>query len=83
MSKPKDLRRRVGAPRSGQYQEIGPRGGKHGDVTVPERHVLQPTPKGTTSIPWRDQHVMSLAGVDERSCSNLVGGVGAPFRPLP
>jgi hypothetical protein len=31
------------APRSGQYQEIGPRGGRGREVTVPRDHTLPPT----------------------------------------
>lgn len=48
MSKPKDLPPGSKAPRSGEYQEIGPRGGKHGEVTVPKGHRLPPAPAGTT-----------------------------------
>jgi hypothetical protein len=37
------------APCSGQYQKIGPRGGKGGEVTVVKGEPLPPTPaKGTT-----------------------------------
>ena len=37
------------APASGQYQVIGPRGGKHGEVTVPKGHTLPPAnSSGTT-----------------------------------
>lgn len=31
------------APNSGQYQEIGPRGGKGPESTVPKGHPLPPT----------------------------------------
>lgn len=31
------------APRSGQYREVGPRGGKGPEVTVPKDHKLPPT----------------------------------------
>jgi hypothetical protein len=31
------------APASGQYQQIGPRGGKHGEVTVPKGKIMPPT----------------------------------------
>lgn len=31
------------APRSGQYVQIGPRGGKGREVTVPRNHPLPPT----------------------------------------
>lgn len=37
------------APKSGQYQQIGPRGGKGNEVTVVKGEPLPPTPaKGTT-----------------------------------
>ena len=37
------------APASGQYQQIGPRGGKGKEVTVVKGEPLPPTPsKGTT-----------------------------------
>ena len=32
------------APASGQYQQVGPRGGAGKEVTVPKGHVLPPTP---------------------------------------
>ena len=31
------------APNSGQYREIGPRGGEHREVTVPRGHTMPPT----------------------------------------
>jgi hypothetical protein len=31
------------APRSGQYQEIGPRGGERREITAPQGHRLPPT----------------------------------------
>lgn len=33
------------APNSGQYQEVGPRGGKGREVTVTKREPLPPTTK--------------------------------------
>lgn len=34
------------APRSGQYEIVGPRGGRtHQEVTMPREHTLPPTPK--------------------------------------
>lgn len=33
------------APKSGQYQEVGPRGGLGKEVTVPKGTTLPPTPK--------------------------------------
>lgn len=30
-------------PKSGQYQEIGPRGGNHGEVTLPKGKTFPPT----------------------------------------
>lgn len=39
------------APRSGQYQQIGPRGGKGKEVTVTRGEPMPPAPnKGTTYI---------------------------------
>lgn len=37
------------APASGQYQEIGPRGGKGREVTVPKGATLPPTTKPGSS----------------------------------
>ncbi len=31
------------APKSGQYETVGPRGGKGPEVTVPKGHVMPPT----------------------------------------
>ena len=36
------------APASGQYQQIGPRGGKGPEVTVSKGETLPPAPKGST-----------------------------------
>jgi len=34
------------APKSGQYEEVGPRGGRQGnEVTVPKGHRMPPTSK--------------------------------------
>lgn len=42
MSKP--LKPGISAPKSGQYQEVGPRGGQPGrEVTVPKGRPLPPT----------------------------------------
>lgn len=43
MSKPKGLRPGQATPASGQYQEIGPRGGKKAEVTAIEGKPLPPT----------------------------------------
>ncbi len=43
MSNIKDLPPGSIAPRSGEWTVIGPRGGKHGEVTVPKGHTLPPT----------------------------------------
>ncbi len=43
MSKNSKLTPGTPAPRSGQYQEIGPRGGEGREVTVPRDHPLPPT----------------------------------------
>ena len=49
MSKSKGYRPGVKAPRSGQYQQIGPRGGKGKEVTVVRGEPLPPAPsKGST-----------------------------------
>jgi hypothetical protein len=43
---PKGIRPGTPAPRSGQYEQIGPRGGRTGhEVTVVRREPLPPTPK--------------------------------------
>ena len=39
----------VKAPRSGQYQTIGPRGGKGDEVTVVKGEPLPPTPQKGSS----------------------------------
>lgn len=44
MAKQKDLRPGQKAPRSGQYQIIGPRGGKGPERTVTRGEPLPPTP---------------------------------------
>jgi hypothetical protein len=49
MSKSKGFSPGVKAPSSGQYQQIGPRGGKGKEVTVVKGEPLPPSPsKGTT-----------------------------------
>ena len=49
MAKSKGMRPGTTAKRSGQYQQIGPRGGKGKEVTVTKGEPLPPTPtKGTT-----------------------------------
>jgi len=49
MSKSKGLKPGVRAIRSGQYQQIGPRGGKGKEVTVVRGEPLPPTPSKGTS----------------------------------
>ena len=44
MPKTSGLRPGQTAPRSGQYQQIGPRGGKGPEVTVVKGEPLPPTP---------------------------------------
>lgn len=46
MKKAKGLKPGQIAPRSGQYQQIGPRGGKGKEVTSVRGEPLPPTPKG-------------------------------------
>jgi hypothetical protein len=42
----KSLRPGQPAPRSGQYEVVGPRGGRTGhEVTMPRDHTLPPTPE--------------------------------------
>ena len=41
----KTLRPGTRAPRSGQYRQVGPRGGKGKEVTVVKDEPLPPTPK--------------------------------------
>lgn len=49
MAKGKGMKPGNTAPRSGQYQQIGPRGGKGKEVTVTKGEPLPPAPsKGTT-----------------------------------
>jgi hypothetical protein len=49
MSKKEGLKPGNTAPRSGQYQHIGPRGGQGKEVTVVKGETLPPAPlKGTT-----------------------------------
>lgn len=36
------------APKSGQYEKVGPRGGKGKEVTAIKGKPLPPAPKGTT-----------------------------------
>ena len=38
----KDLRPGHDAPRRGTYTEVGPRGGQHGEVTMPRRGATMP-----------------------------------------
>lgn len=45
MSKPSGMKPGQTAPASGQYQEIGPRGGKGHEVTVSKGETLPPTQK--------------------------------------
>nr|AMP54140.1 YjzC-like protein [uncultured bacterium] len=49
MSKKSGFKPGQTAPKSGQYQQIGPKGGKGKEVTVVKNEPLPPTPqKGTT-----------------------------------
>lgn len=43
MAKHSGLKPGTKAPASGQYQEVGPRGGKKGEVTVSKGEVMPPT----------------------------------------
>ena len=43
MSKVNGLRPGNKAPASGQYQQIGPRGGKGGEVTISKGETMPPT----------------------------------------
>lgn len=43
MAKFSGLRPGTKAPASGQYQEIGPKGGKKGEVTVSKGEIMPPT----------------------------------------
>ena len=45
MSKPKGLKPGQTAPASGQYQQIGPKGGKGAEVTSVKGEPLPPTSK--------------------------------------
>ena len=49
MAKGKGMKPGNTAPKSGQYQQIGPKGGKGKEVTVTKGEPLPPAPtKGTT-----------------------------------
>lgn len=49
MAKSNELKPGQTAPNSGQYQQVGPRGGKGKEVTVTKGEPLPPTPaSGTT-----------------------------------
>lgn len=49
MAKIKGLKPGAKAPHSGQYQQVGPRGGKGKEVTTVKGEPLPPTPsKGST-----------------------------------
>lgn len=49
MAKKKPIKPGQKAGKSGQYQQVGPRGGKGKEVTVTKGEPLPPTPKkGTT-----------------------------------
>jgi hypothetical protein len=48
MSKNEPLRPGDKAPNSGQYEQVGPRGGKGKEVTSVKGEPLPPGPKGTT-----------------------------------
>lgn len=45
MKNPTNLKPGSAAPASGQYQQIGPKGGRGPEVTVPLGKPLPPTPK--------------------------------------
>ena len=62
MSKIKGLTPGTRAPRSGEYQQIGPRGGKRDEVTVPKGHKLPPAPAGSTYNLVRPAHNESGRG---------------------
>lgn len=49
MSKPKGLKPGQKAPNSGQYQQIGPRGGKGKEVTVTKGEPMPPTGQSGTT----------------------------------
>ncbi len=49
MGKPKGLRPGQKAPNSGQYQQVGPRGGKGKEVTVTKGEPMPPSPKSGTT----------------------------------
>ncbi len=45
MAKPSGLKPGESAPKSGQYEQVGPKGGKGHEVTVPKGTTLPPTTK--------------------------------------
>ncbi|MBW4889593.1 hypothetical protein KXQ82_07695 [Mucilaginibacter sp. HMF5004] len=46
----KNLKSGQPAPKSGQYEEKGPRGGFIKEVTVPKGHLMPPTAKPNSSF---------------------------------
>ena len=45
----KNLKPGQPAPKSGQYETIGPRGGKGNEITSTKGHPLPPTPKANST----------------------------------
>ena len=60
----KGLRPGVTAPASGQYQQIGPRGGRGKEVTVSRGETLPPTPSsgGTYKLVDRTKNKSGRGG---------------------
>jgi hypothetical protein len=53
--KPASVRPGEAAPKSGQYEEVGPRGGRKGnEVTMPKGHTMPPTSKPGNSYKLAD-----------------------------
>ena len=50
MAKYSGLKPGTKAPASGQYQEIGPQGGKKGEVTVSKGEIMPPTGKSGSTF---------------------------------
>jgi hypothetical protein len=55
MANPKNLKPGQTAPNSGQYQQVGPRGGKGREVTVTKGEPLPPTTQKKSSYTLVDR----------------------------
>ncbi len=64
------------APKSGQYEVVGPRGGRTGkEVTLPKGHTAPPTQSLASLISWLIQQKTSLASNAHAPVSSLAGAL--------